>query len=227
MTNALEQDARLFRTSLYGAGVLIVLLWAVFLSAILIPWDMGLLGIAPRNIAGLTGIAGWGIAHGSWEHLLANTAGLFPLTAALLYLYRPIALRVIALVWLVGGAWVWAFAHGGRHIGASGVIYGLVTFLLLSGLLRKDRRAAILAIMVALFYGGLVWGVLPHDPGVSWEGHLYGALAGILAAFWFRKKGLAPPKPYEWEVYDDDPHNEGAWNYRKQLADDSPGAPLP
>lgn len=210
------------RSALLWATGWVMGIWVVFLAENYTPLSLyAWLGIAPRSWQGIVGIFGWVFAHGSWEHLLANTPPLWILSAALLYLYRPISGRVLALVWLLSGAWVWLFAVGGRHIGASGVIYGLAAFLVLSGILRKHRKATVLAFGVAFFYGNMVWGVLPIQAGVSWEGHLFGALAGLLAAFIWRKEGLTPETPFDWQETDDDPNEEGAWNYRKHFPEKS------
>jgi membrane associated rhomboid family serine protease len=98
---------------------------------------------------------------------------------------------------------VWIFARDAYHIGASGIIYGLVTFMFFVGVFRKDSKSIGLSLLVTFMYGGLVWGVLPTDPAISYEAHLAGAVVGILAAVVFRKSDPLPEK-YEWEFEDDD-----------------------
>ena len=182
------------------------------------------LGVHPRAWAYLYTPATWALVHGSWEHLFSNLAALIPLSGALVYLYQPIAARSLATLWLVSGLWVWLFAPTySVHGGASGVIYGMAAFLFASGVLRRDRRALVVAAFTALFYGGMIWGILPHQPGVSWQGHFFGGLVGLMAAWFWRKEGLPPPPPYPWQLHDDDPNNEGLWNYRRHFP--PPGIP--
>ena len=203
--------------SLWVPLVFVSVIWAVELVKNFYDWELFFLGIRPRQVRGLLGIVTAPVVHSGWDHLTANTFPLFFLSAGLIYFYRPIATRVGVLIYLATGIWVWAAARPVWHIGASGVIYGLAFFLFFSGVFRKDIRALALALIVAFFYGGMVWGVFPIKPGMSWESHLFGAIAGILAAYYFRHKGPATRKTYEWEYELDEPEADAfePWNYRK------------
>ena len=106
------------------------------------------------------------------------------------------------------GLLVWLFARESYHIGASGLVYGFAAFLFFSGLFRKDKRSIALSLLIVFLYGGMVWGVLPTDPKISFESHLFGALTGIVCAFLFRKND--PPPVYEWEEE----------NYEDEIEDD-------
>ena len=117
----------------------------------------------------------------------------------MLHLYPRAALRVLIAVYLGPGIIVWLFAKGGVHIGASGIAYGLVSYILVAGLIRRDRRAIAASLLVCFMYGALVWGVLPIEPGVSWETHLSGALIGVALAFIFRHLDIPPRRRYSWE----------------------------
>jgi hypothetical protein len=102
------------------------------------------------------------------------------------------------------GVWVWAAGRNSYHIGASGIIYGFITFLFFSGIFRKDTRLLALSLFVTFLYGGAVWGILPFQRGVSWESHMLGSLAGLITAYNFRKEG-PPPRIYD---FGDEQENE-------------------
>jgi len=124
--------------------------------------------------------------HGSWGHIISNTLPLFFLTWALLFFYERIALRIWVFSAFLGGVLVWIFARDAVHIGASGVIFSLISFLIASGIFRKSFKSIIVSIIIFFLYGGAIWGVLPTQPGVSWEGHLFGFLVGILLAYIYK-----------------------------------------
>lgn len=142
-------------------------------------------GIRPHDPAGLVGVAFSPLLHGDWYHLAANAVPLLILLTLLFWdkRYRPVP--VLTLIWLVSGLGTWILGRPGTlHIGASSLIYGLVAYLLLSGILMRSWRAFFSALMVGLLFSGIWYGVLPQEGPISWEGHLSGALAGLLAARW-------------------------------------------
>lgn len=137
-------------------------------------------GIRPRDIGGLWGIVFSPFLHGGFAHLIANTVPF--LTLGFLVMLRGLGtfVGVSLLVLLLGGLGVWAFAPGNTiHIGASGLIFGYIGYLLARGYFERGFGALVVAVMVAVIYGGALWGVLPGEPGISWEGHLFGFLAGV------------------------------------------------
>ncbi len=152
------------------------------------------LGLLPGSIPGLKGILFSPLLHSQngWGHILSNTPPLFVLTSMLLFFYPRVGQKAFWTIYLLAGALLWVFGiftrigHYDYHIGASGVIYGLVAFIFWSGIFRKNVKSIALALLVLFFYGSLFFGILPGQTGVSWEGHLMGALAGILTAFWFK-----------------------------------------
>jgi hypothetical protein len=103
------------------------------------------------------------------------------------------------MIWLFTGFWVWLLARESAHIGASGLIYGLVCFLFFSGILRKDTRLMAVSLLVTFLYGSMVWGILPIDQSISWESHLFGSVAGFFCAIYFRHEGPQRPKA-QWEI---------------------------
>lgn len=156
-------------------------------------------GIFPRELFGLRGILFSPLLHSTqdYAHIVNNTFPWLFLSWALYYFYHEIASRILILIWLVTGLWVWIGGNAAYHIGISGVLYGLVTFLFYSGIIRKNRNLLGLTLLVTFLYGGMVWGVLPYDISISWESHLFGAIAGIILAWYFRKHGPAPDHK-EW-----------------------------
>ena len=143
-------------------------------------------GIEPRANEGLDGILFAPMLHGPWEHLLANTVPLLVFGFLLLLAGVRRWLEVTAVVWLVGGAGVWLTGGAGTlHIGASILVFGWLCYLLLRGVFSRNPGQLALGVILLLIYGGVLWGVLPGQPGVSWQGHLFGAIGGGLAAGWF------------------------------------------
>lgn len=149
--------------------------------------DFGGLGVLPRVPKGLLGIVTGPLVHGDMQHLMNNALSLFLFGTALFYFYRRVAIKVWLIIYFVSGSLIWLFARGGySHIGISGVIYGLGFFLFFGGVLKKNRRLAVLSLLLTFFYGSMIWGVLPGDPRISWEGHLSGAVVGVVLAVYYR-----------------------------------------
>lgn len=165
------------------------------------------LGIFPRTTRGLIGILTSPLIHSNYDHLLSNSLPLLVVGTGLIYFYHEIAFRVIMLITLFTGFWVWIAARPDPHIGASGLIYGFVCFLFFSGIFRKDRRLLAISMLVTFLYGGMVWGILPVDQTISWESHLFGSIAGLLCAIYFRKEGPQLPQ-HVWEEEEVEMGNE-------------------
>ncbi len=160
-------------------------------------------GVRPRQFAGLPGILLAPLLHGGFGHLAANALPLLVLGTGMLHIYPNSAVKVIPAVYLGPGIAVWLFASGGIHIGASGVVYGLVSYIFLAGVIRRDRRAIAASLLVCFLYGTLAWGVFPIRPGVSWETHLAAALIGAALAVALRHLDVLPRKRYTWEDEED------------------------
>ncbi len=173
--------------------------------------------LRPRDWGQLYGIFTAPFLHGSWEHLLSNLPPLFFLAAGLKLFYDKIFWPVLLSGWFATGLWTFLMARSSLHLGASGLVYALAFFLFFSGVFRRDVRSLSLALVVAMFYGSMVWGVFPAQPGISWESHLFGALAGLLMAFYYRKKVDPPSKTYSWEREEDRPDETGIWDYRRHF----------
>lgn len=161
------------------------------------------LGIFPRTWFGLKGILFWPLIHGDWNHLLNNAWPIALMGTILLKNYKQHALKIIGFFWLAGGLAVWLSARPGSfHIGASGLVYGMAFFLIFMGFFRKDRAGLAMSFLIIMIHAGLIWGLLPIREGVSWEGHLAGAVAGVVVAIWYRDE--YKPNIPDWMRGEDD-----------------------
>ncbi len=169
-------------------------------------------GIKPLSFEGLSGILFSPLIHGDWDHLFANTVPILVLGTALFYFYKDISLKVFILIYLFTGAWVWIGGRDAWHIGASGVIYGLGSFLFFSGLLRNYIPLIAISLIVVFLYGSLAWGVIPikWDLPYSWESHLYGGISGLVLAIIYRKEGPLKPE-YVWPEEEEDDDGNPFW----------------
>jgi membrane associated rhomboid family serine protease len=199
----------------------ILAMWLVKFYEIIFHHDLSGFGLMPLKTTGLIGIITSPLLHENFAHLFANTLPLFILASLVFYFYREIAWRTIILIWLMTGLWVWVFARGEYvHIGASGIVNGLASFLFCSGIIRRDNRLMAVTLLVTFLYGGIVWGIFPQlfpNQNISWESHLMGLLSGVVMSIYYRNEG-PPRKQYSWELEeeqeeeteDNDPsHNDG------------------
>ncbi|UII25232.1 rhomboid family intramembrane serine protease [Fulvivirga maritima] len=180
------------RRSIYYTLAFVSIIWIVKIIEYTFHYNFGDFGILPRTVSGSIGIFTAPFIHGDVYHLLSNTFPLITLGIGIFYFYDKIAITVILLIYIMTGFWVWVAAREAYHIGASGVIYGMLTFLLLSGFLKRDAKSLAVSFIVLFIYGGSFFtGVIPGDQAVSWESHLMGAIAGVFCAIYFRKYGKA------------------------------------
>ncbi len=184
--------------------LLITLLWLIRSVDMVLGIDLSSLGIYPHDISYLTGILTAPFIHGSTEHLFTNSLPLFIMFTTLLYQFPRSAIPALLIITLGSGSGVWLLAREAIHYGASGVNHGLMFYLFLMGILRRDRPSMAIAMMVFFLYGGMVWGILPSDPDVSYEYHLFGAVSGLVAAaLLYRRDPKIPGKTYSWERAED------------------------
>ncbi|HXC06516.1 MAG TPA: rhomboid family intramembrane serine protease, partial [Bacteroidia bacterium] len=176
----MTSEKRSFLLNLLFPSLFVALLWLIMLAQTTFQLQLQFLGIYPRSIHGIPGILAAPLIHGNVQHLLSNSIPLLVLGTMMFYFYQGIAFRIFFWVYLMTGLWVWAGARGGTayHIGASGIIYGFVSFLFFGGIFRKDPRLLKISLLVLLFYNGMVWGVFPMNDSISWESHLLGSIAG-------------------------------------------------
>lgn len=160
--------------------------------------------IVPLNPAYLKGIITAVFIHANIEHLSSNLLPFSVCIFGLFYFYNEIALRITFLAHLATGTLIWLLARPVFHVGASGLIYALVLFILFSALIKRNKKLIVFAFIVLTFQGGLIWGLVPQNTQISWESHLYGAITGIVLAIIFRKHGPEPEKdPLVDEEYED------------------------
>ena len=176
-------------------------------------------GVYPRRPSGLMGIVWAPLIHGSLSHVFANTAPILVLGTALLYGYPKSARIVIPAIYLGSGIGVWLFARSAYHIGASGLTFGIMFFVFTIGVLRWDKRAITLSLLVFFLYGGMIWGVFPGAPGISFESHFFGAATGIILAILLKGQDPAPPeKRYSWEDEPDESSLEEGQRYLNHVS---------
>jgi membrane associated rhomboid family serine protease len=183
------------------ASVLLVLL--AFWAQQHVDWRP--FAIAPRTAHGLWGVLAAPLLHGSPAHVGANAISLLLLGTLAGTVYPRATVRALPLLWIGSGlgAW-WLGASGSLHLGASGVAHGLGFLLFALGVLRRDRAAIAAGMIAFMFYGGMLLTVLPREPGISWQAHLGGAVAGLVAAWLFRRSDPLPPRRrYSWELEED------------------------
>lgn len=166
------------------------IIWLVFGQSAIV------FGIHPRDISSLKGILFAPFIHGSTTHILSNTLPILILSSVLAVFYNRIWIPVWFLISITAGLLVWLFARASAggiatyHVGASITIFGLLGFLLASGIFRKKFRDLLIAIIIGVIYGGALYGILPSDPSISWEGHAFGFAAGIFWAYLYRKTAV-------------------------------------
>jgi membrane associated rhomboid family serine protease len=213
-----EQTRALFRLAIKIAFGFFALIWLVYLVQSGLDLEPEPFGIRPRQLDGLPGIVFAPLVHGSFAHLVANSPPLLVLGTAMLFLYPNSALRALPAVYLGTGIVVWLIGRESVHLGDSGLVYGLVSYIFVAGLLRRDRRAIAASLVVSFMYGSLAWGVLPTPFGVSWETHLAAALIGVALAIALRRLDVPPRKRYVWE--DEEDENDEEENSRPRPGSD-------
>ncbi len=170
--------------------IIIVIIWILLqLIEVITPYSFVHFGLIPRNVEGLGGILYAPFIHGGWQHLFFNAFPFIFLTFLLLFFessYIRSYFNFISIYFL-SGIILWLIGNSAIHIGASGVIYGLASFLVLNGILSRKIQQIIISVLVVIMYSGLIWGVFPGQRGISWMGHLSGFLAGLVVAYFNNK----------------------------------------
>ena len=206
----MNQDRKKFFGSLAIPALLVTLMWVVKVAEMAFSVDLSIWGLVPWSTRGLWGILTLPFLHGSWEHLITNSFPILVLGTALYYCYPTLANRVMLIGWLASGLLTWCIgAPHSVHVGASALIYSLNLFLVVSGFIRRNRQLIVISLIMVFLYGSFIWGMIPAFAklqNISWEGHLSGAIVGIVLAFIFMKEG--PQKEeHHWDE-DDDEEND-------------------
>lgn len=196
----MKQDWKIAFQAIIFPALFVGIIWIVNLIDRTFTLGLYKLGLYPRSFPGLKGILTAPFLHSTdgWEHILNNTPPILVLGWLLFYHYRGIAFQALFFMWFFSQFWVWIIARESYHIGASTLIYALTGFLFFSGVLRRDRKLMATSILVAFLYGSIIWGVFPIKENMSYEGHFFGLLAGIIVAWFYRKEG-PQRKRFEWE----------------------------
>ncbi|WP_248722181.1 rhomboid family intramembrane serine protease [Seonamhaeicola sp. ML3] len=221
-----------FSTGVIAYPVFFVLIiWSVLSFEVRFSVNFNEFGIYPRTFDGLRGVLLSPFIHNGIKHLYHNTVPVLVLTMAMFYFYRKIAWKVILLGIVISGFLTWCIGRPSYHIGASGLIYVLVSFTFFKGVFAKHYRLIALSLLVVFLYGSMVWYIVPIKEGVSWEGHLSGLVTGLIFALFFKKQ-IAKPKTFVWEQEDynedDDPflkHFDKDGNFIETLDDDQEDLP--
>ena len=193
----MQELKKLFWSALPTLSIALIVV-GVHVIAFAFDSNLHRLGIEPRKMFGLIGILAGPFVHSGWDHLFSNLGPFIGLGAALWYFHPKVAGQSLLWIYLLCGAWVWIIGRPSYHIGASGIVYGLAAFLFFSGVVSRKISELAVSFIVVLLYGSMVWGVLPLYPGISWESHLCGAMAGAVMAWYYGPKNRWKSKFY-WD----------------------------
>lgn len=180
------------------AVLLVAVAWIIHFYAWYFKLNNITYGVYPGKWIGLVGILSGPFIHHDWKHLVNNSVPLLIGGWALRQFYKDISFKVFIYLYLVSGFWLWVIGRPSYHIGASGIVYGVVFFLLFSGLIRREKRVAGISLLMIFLYGSMIWGIFPMEETVSFEAHLCGALLGTILAMYYRNTGIQP-KEYLWD----------------------------
>lgn len=202
--SSLKSSSNVSRQSLKNSAkpalLFILLLWVIKILEAQFDVSLHFLGVFPHSLIGLPGMVTGPLIHGSFEHLASNSLSLLILVTALFFGYPNSAVKTVVIVWLGSGLGTWLFARDAWHFGASGLTHGLFFFLLLASVLRKDKRSVALMMIAFFMYGGMLMSIFPREINISFEYHLFGGIAGVIAAILFRHADPKfPEKTYDWE----------------------------
>ncbi|NDJ18066.1 rhomboid family intramembrane serine protease [Myxacorys almedinensis] len=177
-----------FKSHIAILGGLVGVMWLIRVADGILPGTANIYGIIPRTSIGVRGILFSPFLHGSYQHLISNTIPFIMLGWFVMLRSVREFFAVSAIVLLASGIGVWLFGSPGIHVGASGVVFGYFGFLLSRAYFERSALSIALSLAVGLIYGSLIWGVLPTQLGISWEGHLFGFVGGVFAAKWLSAK---------------------------------------
>lgn len=184
-------------------ALLVFIIWFIYWIEIKFGFNFNKYGVYPRDLIGFRGVLLTHFIHSSTNHLFNNSVPLFVLTGSLIYFYKDVAYKVLILGAILTGLATWLIARESYHIGASGVVYALFSFVFFSGVIKKHYRLVALSLSIIFLYGSMIWYILPIKDGMSWEGHLSGFLVGLGFAIVYRKKGITKTE-YEFSKTDFD-----------------------
>jgi membrane associated rhomboid family serine protease len=185
-----QQQLKISKSIFLIPTLYVVSIWVIYWIEINYSFNFNKYGVFPRTLEGFRGVFFTHFIHSNTSHLFNNSIPLFVLLSSLFYFYRKVAFKVLFFGGLFTGFLTWIIARESYHIGASGIVYLLFSFVFFSGIIRKHYRLVSLSLVVIFLYGGMIWYVLPIKEGMSWEGHLSGFLVGFVFAFIYKNKGI-------------------------------------
>jgi len=176
--------------------VYVVSIWLIYWVEIQFGLNFNKFGVFPRTLEGFRGVFLTHFIHSNTNHVFNNSIPLFVLLSSLFYFYKDVAYKVLFFGGFLTGCLTWCIARESYHIGASGIVYLLFSFVFFSGMIRKHFRLVALSLVIIFSYGSMIWYVLPIKEGMSWEGHLSGFLIGLIFAIIYKNRGIVkePPK---------------------------------
>ncbi|CAM1361535.1 Rhomboid family intramembrane serine protease [Tenacibaculum soleae] len=192
--------------------VFVFSIWFIYWIEIKFGFNFNKFGIFPRTLSGLKGIFFSPFIHSDTNHLFNNSVPLFVLSASVFYFYKDVADKIFTYGLILTGILTWLIARKSFHIGASGIVYLLFSFVFFSGIIRKHYRLVALSFIIIFLYGSMIWYVLPIKEGMSWEGHLSGLIIGFILSMIYRKKGIIKEK-YEFSKTEFDDMFDEEGNY--------------
>lgn len=206
VSSSKKEEKRDFILALVYPLAFVSMLWGIYFFSRVTAFDLALLGIHPLDFKSLTGILTAPLIHLTFDHISGNSLSLIVIGFGLCFLYQRKALPIFCFLYFTSGFWGWFFARGGYHIGASGLVYGMFFFLTTSAIIKREKRTIAFSLLITFLFGAIVWGFFPvFFPGknISWEIHTTGAVAGVVAAFYFKKEG-----PQKEILQDDEPDED-------------------
>lgn len=185
-----ETHLKLTKSVFLIPTVYVVTIWVIYWIEIHFGYNFNKFGIYPRTLDGFKGVFFTHFIHSNTSHLFNNSVPLFVLLSSLFYFYKDLAYKVLLIGGFFTGFLTWLIARDSYHIGASGIVYLLFSFILFSGIVKKHFRLVALSLIIIFLYGSMIWYVFPIKEGMSWEGHLSGFLVGFIFAILYRNKGI-------------------------------------
>lgn len=207
MDQELKKEKNKLINSAIVPFIIVVVMWLVKLIEYYYKLDFSEFGVYPLKTKGLIGILTAPFIHENFSHLASNTVPFFVSASMIIYFYKEVAFKALIMIYIVTGFWVWCMARESYHIGASGVVYGYISFIFFSGFLRRNKKLMAVSMLMVFLYGGFFWGIIPkfypEFMNISWESHMMGAIAGLAFAFLYRKQGTQK-EVFQWPEENED-----------------------
>lgn len=206
-------------SSILKALVFVLSIWLVYIFELTFDFNFNKFGVLPRSFLGLRGIFFSPFIHSNTNHLLSNSLPSLVLISSLFIFYKDVAYKVLICGGFTTGFITWLIARESYHIGASGIVYLLFSFIFFSGIIKKHYSLVALSLTIIFLYGSMVWYVLPLKDEISWEGHLSGFIVGLIFAIFYRKKGLVKQE-YQFSKTEFDTYFDEYGNLKEDINDE-------